>query len=74
MEKIDMKSKYELLHEMEEDLIQIQGLLKASKQLLPDEEAHYCVMNAVEERFTLLQQRFYGYWEGVALEGKGKNS
>lgn len=69
-----MKPIYEQLHEMEEDLIQLQGLLKASKQLLPDEEAHYCVMNALEERFVLLQQHFYGYWEGLKVEGKEESS
>ncbi|AXG72996.1 hypothetical protein DVK85_01595 [Flavobacterium arcticum] len=69
-----MKPKYEQLHEMEEDLIQLQGLLKALQLLLPDGAAHDCVLNALEKRLALLQQHFYEYWEGVAVEGKEESS
>ncbi len=65
---------YEQLHEMEEDLIQIQGLLKALQLLLPDGAAHDCVVAALEKRLAELQKRFYGYWEGLAVEGKEKGA
>ncbi|OIQ19314.1 MAG: hypothetical protein BM557_06315 [Flavobacterium sp. MedPE-SWcel] len=64
-----MKPMYELLHEMEEDLIQIEGLLKALQLLLPDGAAHDCVVAALEKRLAELQVRFYGVWNLVKNEG-----
>ncbi|GLB54171.1 hypothetical protein NBRC110019_32120 [Neptunitalea chrysea] len=61
-----MKHTYEELHKIEEELIQIQGLFKALQLLLPDGEAHDCVMNALEERLEQLQKHFYEYWERLA--------
>lgn len=61
-----MKLPYEELHKMEEELIQIQGLFRALQQLLPDGEAHDCVMNAMEEKLNCFQEHFYEYWERLA--------
>lgn len=58
-----MSTIHKQLHKLEEELIQICGLMKALQQLLPDGSAHGCVTNALEEKLEALQQHFYMHWE-----------
>ena len=60
-----MPSIHKHLHELEEELIQINGLMKALQILLPDGAAHTCVANALEERLKCLEQKFYEHWQSI---------
>ena len=51
------------LHKLEEELIQITGLMIALQKLLPDGSAHNCVTNALERRLQDFKQHFYEFWE-----------
>ena len=53
------------LHELEDLLIQINGLVEALQQIQPDDGASACVLNIIEEKIGLLQSAFYKHWERV---------
>jgi hypothetical protein len=53
---------YKDLQKLEEELIQINGLLFALQKLLPDGSAHNCVANALEERLKGFEKLFYEAW------------
>lgn len=50
------------LHAFEDEIIQINGLIHALQQILPD-GTHTCVADALEERLERLQKYFYEHWE-----------
>ena len=51
------------IHAIEDELIQLNGLVKALQQILPDGNAHICVTNALEDRLECLQKHFYEHWK-----------
>ncbi|MFY0601642.1 MAG: hypothetical protein JXR03_18355 [Cyclobacteriaceae bacterium] len=51
------------LHMLEDEIIQISGLIKALQQILPDSSEHTCLTNAIEERFDRLSEQFYELWK-----------
>ncbi len=53
---------YKQLHELEEQLIQIVGLMKALQILLPDGDSHTCVANKFEESILDFEKYFYKFW------------
>ena len=53
------------LHDLETELIEINGLMEALQRVLPDGAVHTCVTNTLEERLRCLQRRFYEHWEMV---------
>lgn len=54
-----MSQDYKHLHELEDQLIQIMGLMEALQILLPDGSAHSCVANSLEEKLLEFKQSFY---------------
>ena len=51
-----------LLHDLEEDLIQIVGLVKALQHIQPDHNTSNCLVKALEEKTASLQKHFYHLW------------
>jgi SepF-like predicted cell division protein (DUF552 family) len=69
MKKIpSVPSIYKDLQKLEEELIQINGLVLALQELMPDGSAHNCVANELEERLKNFQGYFYEFWEKLPLE------
>ena len=56
------------LHEIENDLIQIDGLLEALHQVQCDQSAPVCVTIAIRERWVNLKDLFYKYWSNLQNE------
>lgn len=54
-----MPLNYKQFHELEDELIQIIGLMKALQILLPDGSTHTCVANALAARLDNFQKLFY---------------
>lgn len=54
---------------MEDELIQISGLIEGLQQALTDDNAPTCIANAIEHRLACLQERSYEHW--WALSNKG---
>lgn len=50
------------LHALEEQIIEINGLMSALQKILPDGAAHTCVANAMEDKLKGLEQRFSEHW------------
>jgi hypothetical protein len=48
---------------MEAQLIEINGLMAALQQLLPDGAAHTCVANALDDRLKKLTAQFSEHWQ-----------
>lgn len=59
---------HEQLHILEEDIIQVRGLLSALQSLDCDDEPSIALLNAIDERFQNLEQNFYRLWEMSADE------
>lgn len=62
-ENIQMLPAFKKLHELEDALIQINGLMLALQKILPDGSAHNCVANELEQRLQGFQVHFYEYWK-----------
>jgi hypothetical protein len=58
-----MSHNYKHLHELEDQLIQIMGLMKALQILLPDGKAHTCVADELENRLREFEKKFYEGWK-----------
>ena len=56
------QSVHQYLHTLEDNIIQIGGLLKALHALDCDDGAHISVTQAMDDQFKLLQQHFYILW------------
>lgn len=56
------------LHKLEEELIQITGLMIALQKLMPDGSAHNCVANTLEKRLQDFKQYFYEFWDALGDE------
>lgn len=63
-----MSRVHKQLHALEDEVIQIGGLIKALQQILPEGSEHTCVTNAIEVRFECLQEQFYEHWESLVNE------
>jgi len=50
------------LHALEDELIQINGLMSALQHILPDGK-HTCVADSIEQRLEDFQKHFYEHWE-----------
>lgn len=59
------KRTHQSLHELERRLIEINGLMQALQQVLPDGAAHACVANALTEKIKRLEQGFYEHWNDL---------
>ena len=57
------------LHALEEDLIQLRGLLKALLILDCDEGAIIASLNALTQRFGTLEEHFYELWQEIGADG-----
>lgn len=69
MKKISsIPSIYKDLQKLEEELIQINGLLLALQKLMPDGSSHNCVANELEKRLKSFQGYFYAFWENLPHE------
>lgn len=53
------------LHEIEEQLIQMNGLVKALQQLQTNDSATICMINALQQQINTIQKSFYQHWEIV---------
>lgn len=58
-----MPNDYKHLHELEDELIQIMGLMKAVQILIPDKSELICVANALEERLNGFEKHFYEWFD-----------
>ena len=56
---------YKQLHKLEDELIQLKGLMNALQLLPNDRGASICLMNVISERFQILQNQFYLHWETI---------
>jgi SepF-like predicted cell division protein (DUF552 family) len=65
---LSVSSIYKDLQKLEEELIQINGLLLALQKLMPDGSAHNCVANELEKRLKSFQGYFYAFWENLPHE------
>ncbi len=66
MKEKDISLMYKKLHELEKELIQMNGLMLALQKLPPDENAHTCVANELEERLERFNKQFYEFWRMVS--------
>lgn len=60
------KLTYAQLHKIEEELIQVSGLIKALQKIQTDDGAATCVTLAISEKVEQLQHHFYLHWESFA--------
>ncbi len=51
------------LHEIEEELIQLAGLIKALQVIETDNSAIVCTTNAIDHQLRKLEHAFYGHWQ-----------
>ncbi len=58
-----MSPDYKQLQKLEDELIKMDGLMKALQKLLPDGSAHTSVANELENSIARFQSCFYQYWE-----------
>jgi hypothetical protein len=58
-----MNKVHQSLHDLEAQLIEINGLMSALQQILPDGAAHTCVANALDDRLQKLQGHFTEHWQ-----------
>ncbi|WP_339608494.1 hypothetical protein [uncultured Roseivirga sp.] len=56
------------LHAIEDDLMQINGLMAALQKIQPDDGASTCVVNAIEDRLEHFQTKFYDHWKHLTNE------
>jgi hypothetical protein len=54
---------HQSLHDMEAQLIEINGLMSALQRLLPDGAAHTTVANALDDRLQKLHRQFTEHWQ-----------
>lgn len=57
---------YEQLHTLEDELIQIIGLVKALRRLLPDGDDYVCVADALGEKLNRFQYQFQKHWQTLS--------
>ncbi len=57
------------IHNMEEELILIEGLVKALQQMLPVDYAQDCVVHTLQQKHKDLHQEFYKLWGTVLSSG-----
>ncbi|MEM0941568.1 MAG: hypothetical protein AAF600_17730 [Bacteroidota bacterium] len=60
------KEQHAQLHLLEDEIIQISGLIKALQLLLSDDSATTCTTNAISERLERLEKQFYKYRKTLA--------
>ncbi|PTX58562.1 hypothetical protein C8N46_11353 [Kordia periserrulae] len=60
-----MSSANERLHELEDQLIHINGLMQALIKLLPDGNDYVCIANELEKQLFEFQKSFDDVWEDL---------
>ncbi|KAB8154277.1 hypothetical protein EZY14_007515 [Kordia sp. TARA_039_SRF] len=58
-----MSSANERLHELEDQLIHINGLMQALIKILPDGNDYVCIANELERQLHAFQKNFDDGWE-----------
>jgi hypothetical protein len=58
-----MNKVHQSLHDLEAQLIEINGLMSALQQILPDGAAHTSVTNALDDRLQKLHRQFTEHWQ-----------
>lgn len=61
-----MSSANERLHELEDQLIHINGLMQALIKILPDGNDYVCIANELERRLHEFQKSFCEGWEDLS--------
>lgn len=62
------KSVLSQLHALEEEIIQLHGLVKALQQIQSDDSGSICVALAIEEKLIDFQHEFYKHWKTIIDE------
>jgi len=61
-----MTKDYKKLQKLEDELIQVVGLMEALQLLLPDGSAHSCVADELAIKINRFEQCFYEYWDDLS--------
>ncbi|GEM_PF-2747140 len=64
MKKQDVSIHNEI-HAIEDELIQLSGLLEALQLIEIENEATLCLINAIDHQLKQVKHNFYGHWKAL---------